>query len=45
MPKGIEKPLWDVLAVADPEAPVITNRKGEPEPDPDLRDNENVPLA
>ena len=22
----------------------ITNRKGEPEPDPDLRDNENVPL-
>jgi type I restriction enzyme M protein len=44
VPKGIEKQLWDILAVADPEAPVITNRKGEPEPDPDLRDNENVPL-
>jgi type I restriction enzyme M protein len=36
--------LWDLLAVRNPEAPVITNRKGEPEPDPDLRDNENVPL-
>jgi type I restriction enzyme M protein len=44
VPKAIDKPLWDILAVADPEAPVITNRKGEPEPDPDLRDNENVPL-
>jgi type I restriction enzyme M protein len=33
-----------LLAVSDPEAAVITNRKGEPEPDPDVRDNENVPL-
>jgi type I restriction enzyme M protein len=44
VPKAVEKALWDVLAVQDAEAPVITNRKGEPEPDPDLRDNENVPL-
>jgi len=44
VPKGVEKPLWGVLGVPDPDAPVITNRKGEPEPDPDLRDNENVPL-
>jgi type I restriction enzyme M protein len=44
VPKAIEKALWDVLAVSDPEAPVILNRKREPEPDPDLRDNENVPL-
>ncbi|MGH9306019.1 MAG: type I restriction-modification system subunit M [Acidimicrobiales bacterium] len=44
LPKAIEKQLWDALAVADPEAPIVTNRKGEPEPDPDLRDNENVPL-
>ena len=44
LPKAIEKQLWDALAVADPEAPIITNRKGIPEPDPDLRDNENVPL-
>jgi type I restriction enzyme M protein len=44
VPKVIEKVLWDALAVRDENAPVITNRRGEPEPDPDLRDNENVPL-
>lgn len=44
VPKSVAKQLWDALAVADPEAPIITNRKGQPEPDPDLRDNENVPL-
>jgi type I restriction enzyme M protein len=44
VPKAIEKALWEVLAIADPEAPVVTNRRGEPEPDSDLRDNENVPL-
>ncbi|MCL5444609.1 MAG: type I restriction-modification system subunit M [Actinobacteria bacterium] len=44
LPKAIEKQVWDALAVKDPEAPVVTNRKGDPEPDPDLRDNENVPL-
>jgi type I restriction enzyme M protein len=44
VPKAIEKPLWDLLGVADPEAPIVTDRKGVPEPDADLRDNENVPL-
>ena len=44
LPKAIEKAVWDALAVRDPEAPVIADRKGRPEPDPDLRDNENVPL-
>ena len=44
IPKAIEKQTWNVLAVADPEAPIVTNRKGDPEPDPDLRDTENVPL-
>jgi type I restriction enzyme M protein len=44
LPKGIEKQIWDVLSVRDSEAPVLTNRKGEPQPDPELRDNENVPL-
>lgn len=44
VPKTLEKQLWDVLAVIDPEAPAVTNQKGEPEPDPELRDNENVPL-
>ena len=32
-----------MLALSGP-SPVITNRKGEPEPDPELRDNENVPF-
>jgi type I restriction enzyme M protein len=44
VPKAVEKAVWDALAVRDDDAPVIRNRKGEPEPDPDLRDNENVPL-
>ena len=44
VPKAVERAFWEALAVADPDAPVITNRKGEPEPDPELRDNENIPL-
>jgi len=44
VPKAVEKAVWDVLAVRDEVGPIITNRKVEPEPDPDLRDNENVPL-
>jgi type I restriction enzyme M protein len=39
-----QKALWSALAVRDEQAPVITDRKGNPEPDPELRDNENVPL-
>ncbi len=39
-----QKALWSALAVRDEGAPVITDRKGNPEPDPELRDNENVPL-
>ena len=44
VPKTIEKALWDAIAVTDPAAPVVTNKKGVPEADSDLRDNENVPL-
>jgi type I restriction enzyme M protein len=44
VPASLEKALWEAVAVTDPEAPVVTSRKGESEPDPDLRDNENVPL-
>ena len=44
VPKTIEKALWDAIAVTDPTAPVVTNKKGAPEADSDLRDNENVPL-
>jgi type I restriction enzyme M protein len=39
-----EKAVWAALAVHDDDAPIITDGKGNPEPDPDLRDNENVPL-
>ena len=45
LPKAIDKAVWDALAIRDPDAPVIADRKGRPEPDPDLRDNENVPLT
>ncbi len=38
------KALWDALAVRDPDAPPITDKKGNAEPDPDLRDAENVLL-
>jgi type I restriction enzyme M protein len=44
LPKATEKAVWDALAVRDPDAAVIADRKGQPEPDPDLRDNENVTL-
>lgn len=36
--------VWDALAIRDTDAPAVTDRKGQPEPDPDLRDQENVPL-
>lgn len=41
---SVQKAIRGALAVRDVEAPVITDRKGNPEPDPDLRDNESVPL-
>ncbi|MHB1774182.1 MAG: SAM-dependent DNA methyltransferase, partial [Acidimicrobiales bacterium] len=44
LPAPAKKALWSALAVRDENAPVITDRKGAPEPDPELRDNENVPL-
>lgn len=44
VPKPIEKALWVLLGLRDPEAPVVMNRQGEPESDPELRDNENVRL-
>jgi len=39
-----QKAIWAELAVRDEKAPVIADRKGNPKPDPELRDNENVPL-
>ena len=43
-PPAVVKELVKLAATPDPDAPVITNRKGDPEPDPDLRDQENIPL-
>jgi type I restriction enzyme M protein len=42
--KTVVKQVWRAISIKDPDAPIVTNRKGEPEPDPDLRDHENVPL-
>ena len=39
-----QKAVWQAFAVYDPDAPILTDRKGEPEPDSDLRDQENVSL-
>jgi type I restriction enzyme M protein len=44
LPKAIEKPTWEAITIRDPDAPAVTDRKGMPEPDPDHRDNEHVPL-
>jgi type I restriction enzyme M protein len=42
--KPVEAALLEVLAVRDPETSPVTDAKGNIEPDPDLRDYENVPL-
>jgi type I restriction enzyme M protein len=42
---ALRKALWSTISVPDPEAPIVRNRKGDPEPDPELRDTENVPLS
>ena len=42
-PLAVVRELVKLAAVADPEAPIIKGKAG-PEPDPDLRDAENIPL-
>ena len=42
--RAVEKQLLDALIVRDPAAAPVADRHGNPEPDPELRDNENVPL-
>ena len=44
VPPAQLKLIWQALSEPDESADVCTNRKGEPEPDPELRDYENVPL-
>jgi type I restriction enzyme M protein len=43
--KPIEKAVVEASRVRDAEAPVVTDTKGAPEPDPELRDYESVPLT
>ncbi|MFI1996066.1 N-6 DNA methylase [Actinoplanes sp. NPDC020271] len=44
LPTPVEKAVWEAFSIRDPEGEIQTDRKGKPLPDPDLRDNENVPL-
>ena len=39
------KAVLAALGVRDPDAEVFLDRRGNPEPDPELRDTENVPLC
>jgi type I restriction enzyme M protein len=39
-----ENAVWDALAIRDDDAPVIARRRGGPEPDSELRGQENVPF-
>lgn len=39
-----KKAFAKACAIADPEAPIIMKKNGRPEPDSDLRDQENVPV-
>lgn len=45
LPVPLKKAITAAAATSDGEAKVITDRKGNPLPDPDLRDYENVPLG
>ena len=44
VPAPLFKAILMALAERDETADVCTDRKGQPEPDPELRDHENVPL-
>lgn len=45
LPAPVDKAVWAAVSVSDPEGELQTDRAGAPLPDPDLRDNENVPLG
>ena len=42
---GLQKAVLSALGERDEQAQVCVDKKGKPEPDSDLRDNENVPLS
>ena len=41
---ALKKAILNALSERDENAEICTDRKGDPEPDPQLRDHENVPL-
>lgn len=43
-PKPVQKVVWLAVSVSDPDGELQTDQYDDPLPDPDLRDNENVPL-
>jgi len=45
IPSNVRNAILAAASQPDADAPVVSNRKGQPLPDPDLRDNENVPLT
>ena len=45
LPPPLKRAVIGAAAVADPDADVVLGRDGQPQPDPDLRDHENVPLG
>lgn len=42
---ALRKAVREAISVRDPGARPVTNGNGEAEPDPELRDNENVPIS
>jgi len=44
LPAPIKKAIFAALGERDPEAEICRDSKGNPEPDSDLRDTENIPL-
>jgi len=44
VPAPVVRAVWETCSIRDPDAPVVTDAKGRPVADPELRDQENVPL-
>jgi type I restriction enzyme M protein len=44
LPAPIKKAIFNALGERDPNAEICRDSKGRPEPDSELRDNENIPL-
>jgi type I restriction enzyme M protein len=44
-PAPLIKTIWATIGEHDDDATIVTDSRGNPEPDPALRDTENVPLT